>query len=119
MHVIRHDNGDVEVILNIILVQTALQRDRASRIGQEPSMKCTECDKVALVIALQMRMNRPEGPLIPDVQSHPDARQLPIDRVGIRNLRYPIRFIDGGDAPQPTIARAVAPGYCRSMSSQA
>lgn len=55
MHVIRHDNGDVEEILNIILVQTALQRDRASRIGQEPSMKCTECDKVALVIALQMR----------------------------------------------------------------
>jgi GTP cyclohydrolase I len=49
-------------------------------------------------------MNRPEAPLIPDVQSHPDARELPIDRVGIRGLRYPIRFDDGGDAPQATIA---------------
>jgi GTP cyclohydrolase I len=49
-------------------------------------------------------MNRPEAPLIPDVQSHPDARKLPIDRVGIRNLRYPIRFVDGNDPPQSTIA---------------
>ncbi len=49
-------------------------------------------------------MNRPETPLIPDVQSHPDARKLPIDRVGIRNLRYPIRFVDGNDPPQSTIA---------------
>jgi GTP cyclohydrolase I len=53
-------------------------------------------------------MNRPEGPLIPDVQSHPDARELAIDRVGIRNLRYPIRFVDGGDPPQPTIASCSA-----------
>jgi GTP cyclohydrolase FolE2 len=49
-------------------------------------------------------MNRPEKSLIPDVQSHPDARELAIDRVGIRNLRYPIRFVDGGDPPQATIA---------------
>lgn len=52
-------------------------------------------------------MNRPESPAIPDVQSHPDARELAIDRVGIRNLRYPIRFADG-DAPQPTIANCSA-----------
>ncbi|MGH8712686.1 MAG: GTP cyclohydrolase FolE2 [Casimicrobiaceae bacterium] len=49
-------------------------------------------------------MNRPEPPVIPDVQSHPDARQLALDRVGIRNLRYPIRFADGPEPPQPTIA---------------
>jgi len=53
-------------------------------------------------------MNRPEAPPIPDVQSHPDARELPIDRVGIRNLRYPIRFVDGEGAPQPTIASCSA-----------
>jgi GTP cyclohydrolase I len=49
-------------------------------------------------------MNRPEKPEIPDVQSHSDARQLAIDRVGIRGLRYPIRFADGGDEPQATVA---------------
>ena len=53
-------------------------------------------------------MNRPEGPLIPDVQSHPDARELAIDRVGIRHLRYPIRFVDGGAPPQSTIASCSA-----------
>jgi GTP cyclohydrolase IB len=48
-------------------------------------------------------MNRPESP-IPDVQSHPDERSLAIDRVGIRSLRYPIRFADGVTPAQPTIA---------------
>ena len=49
-------------------------------------------------------MNRPEKPVMPDVHSHPDARALAIDRVGIRALRYPIRFADGDAEPQPTIA---------------
>jgi GTP cyclohydrolase FolE2 len=48
-------------------------------------------------------MNRPEAPAIPDVQSHPDARELAIDRVGIRGLRYPMQFVDGESAPQPTV----------------
>ena len=49
-------------------------------------------------------MNRPEAPVIPDVQSHPDARELAIDRVGIRDLRYPLRFADGEGEPVSTIA---------------
>jgi GTP cyclohydrolase IB len=49
-------------------------------------------------------MNRPETPAIPDVHSHPDARALAIDRVGIRGLRYPIRFADGEAPAQPTVA---------------
>ena len=40
-------------------------------------------------------MNRPEAPGIPDVQSCSDARELAIDRVGIRGLRYPMQFADG------------------------
>lgn len=49
-------------------------------------------------------MNRPETPVIPDVQSHPDARELAIDRVGIRGLRYPMKFADGASAPESTVA---------------
>src|ERR1700688_1375024 len=49
-------------------------------------------------------MNRPEAPGIPDVQSCPDARELAIDRVGIRGLRYPMQFADGADPPQATVA---------------
>ncbi len=52
-------------------------------------------------------MNRPESPNllipIPDVQAERDDRQLAIERVGIKGLRYPLPFADG-DATQATIA---------------
>jgi GTP cyclohydrolase I len=55
-------------------------------------------------------MNRPERPAhlipIPDTQSRTDERHLAIDQVGIRGLRYPITFADGGGPVQPTIATA-------------
>lgn len=55
-------------------------------------------------------MNRPEQPdhlmPIPDVQSGTDERQLAIDQVGIRGLRYPLTFADRDGVAQPTIAVA-------------
>ena len=52
-------------------------------------------------------MNRPEPvrPLLsmPDVQSAPDHRELSIDQVGIRGLRYPLPIADR-DGVQTTIA---------------
>ena len=54
-------------------------------------------------------MNRPEYPqhLIPiaDTQSAPDDRELAIDQVGIKGLRYPLLFADGDMPAQPTIAQ--------------
>jgi len=53
-------------------------------------------------------MNRPENPStlmpIPDTQSGSDERNLAIDQVGIRGLRYPLAFADGAAPPQATIA---------------
>jgi GTP cyclohydrolase IB len=53
-------------------------------------------------------MNRPETPSrlmpIPDVQAARDHRQLAIERVGIKGLRYPLPFADGGSPAQSTIA---------------
>ncbi len=53
-------------------------------------------------------MNRPEQPAIlfpiADVQSAADDRELAIDQVGIKGLRYPVQFADGDGAAQPTIA---------------
>ena len=53
-------------------------------------------------------MNRPETPSrlmpIPDVQSGRDDRNLAIDRVGIKGLRYPLSFADGAEPAQRTIA---------------
>jgi GTP cyclohydrolase I len=39
-----------------------------------------------------------------DVQSQPDYRNIPIDKVGIKNLRYPITVRDRRDGFQNTIA---------------
>lgn len=54
-------------------------------------------------------MNRPEDPahLIPiaDVQSGADHRDLAIDQVGIKGLRYPLAIVDAGGTPQPTVAQ--------------
>jgi GTP cyclohydrolase FolE2 len=53
-------------------------------------------------------MNRPESPSrlipIPDVQAERDERRIAIERVGIKGLRYPLPFADGGAAVQSTIA---------------
>ena len=53
-------------------------------------------------------MNRPENPstllAIPDTQSGSDDRDLAIDQVGIRGLRYPLAFADGDVPAQSTIA---------------
>ncbi|MBS0321246.1 MAG: GTP cyclohydrolase I FolE2 [Proteobacteria bacterium] len=54
-------------------------------------------------------MNRPEHSSrlipIPDVQSEHDDRHLAIDQVGIRGLKHPLLFADGGARPQPTVAQ--------------
>src|SRR5688572_29594464 len=40
-----------------------------------------------------------------DVQSRQDDRQIPIDQVGVNDLRYPIIVIDRQEGKQETIAR--------------
>ena len=53
-------------------------------------------------------MNRPGNPQtlfpIADVQSGTDERELAIDRVGIKGLRYPLQFADQDGRTQSTIA---------------
>jgi len=39
-----------------------------------------------------------------DIQSEPDFRKIPIDKVGIKNLRYPVTVRDRRDGFQHTIA---------------
>ena len=39
-----------------------------------------------------------------DVQSQPDTRNIPIDEVGIKNLRYPITVLDRREGRQATVA---------------
>jgi GTP cyclohydrolase I len=54
-------------------------------------------------------MNKPEDPgrllAIPDVQGAADDRDIAIDQVGIKDLRYPLAFADADGVAQPTIAR--------------
>ena len=39
-----------------------------------------------------------------DVQNEPDYRNIPIDKVGIKNLRYPIKVLDRCNGYQHTVA---------------
>ncbi len=44
------------------------------------------------------------GRHLPDIQSEPDHRNIPLDRVGIKGLRWPITVLDKKKVSQNTIA---------------
>jgi GTP cyclohydrolase I len=39
-----------------------------------------------------------------DVQGQPDERNIPLQKVGVKNLRYPVTVLDRSSGTQPTIA---------------
>lgn len=49
-------------------------------------------------------MNAPDRFLLPDVQGSPDTRQLAIQQVGVKGLRYPLALRDPSGATQSTVA---------------
>ena len=53
-------------------------------------------------------MNAPEKSLhdmlLPDIQGSPDHRELAINQVGVRGLRYPLRLVDACGEAHPTVA---------------
>ncbi len=49
-------------------------------------------------------MNARDPMMIPDVQSSADSRQLPIDKVGIKSIRHPVKVLDKSGGVQHTIA---------------
>ncbi len=49
-------------------------------------------------------MNSRDTMAIPDVQGSADSRQLPINKVGIKSIRHPVRVMDKSDGVQHTIA---------------
>lgn len=48
-------------------------------------------------------MNAPERLLLPDIQSRHDARNMPINAVGIKGVRYPVTIVTA-EGSMPTIA---------------
>jgi GTP cyclohydrolase IB len=50
------------------------------------------------------KIARPVVTEIEDVQGHPDTRRLPINRVGIKDIRHPVRVKDRSAGEQHTIA---------------
>lgn len=49
-------------------------------------------------------MNAPESIFLPDVQSTADTRQLPIQHVGVRGLRYPLQLLAADGREVSTVA---------------
>ncbi len=50
------------------------------------------------------KIARPTHDEVEDVQAHADTRQLPINRVGIKEIRHPVRVKDRSSGEQHTIA---------------
>lgn len=48
---------------------------------------------------------QPDSKKIADVQSSPDTRNIPIDKVGVKDIRHPIRVKDRSQGEQHTIAQ--------------
>lgn len=51
----------------------------------------------------RINMNAPERLILPDVQAQPDGRNIRIDGVGVKGLRYPVTISSAGSV-MPTIA---------------
>lgn len=51
-----------------------------------------------------LKLDTKAEPQIVDVQSSPDTRNIPIDKVGIKDLRHPVRVKDRSQGEQHTIA---------------
>ena len=49
-------------------------------------------------------MNAPERFFMPDIQSSRDHRQLAIQQVGVKGLRYPLTLLDAAGEAHPTVA---------------
>ena len=52
-----------------------------------------------------------------DIQNEPDYRNIPIDKVGIKNLRYPITVLDRKKGPStpwpPSTCTSICPTRTR------
>jgi len=49
-------------------------------------------------------LNAPDRFFMPDIQASPDHRQLAIQQVGVKDLRYPLALLDATGESHPTVA---------------
>ena len=52
-----------------------------------------------------LKLDSKSAETIPDIQASPDLRQLPIQMVGIKDIRHPVRVKDRSQGEQHTIAQ--------------
>lgn len=62
------------------------------------------CGGAGMVADADLEGGKGESVEMIDVQSLPDHRNIPIDKVGIKNLRYPIKVLDRKNGHQHTVA---------------
>lgn len=55
MDVIRHDDGDIKVDLDAVVVQATIENDGTGLLWQAPAMFGAKGEEVGFAVALQMR----------------------------------------------------------------
>ena len=53
--------------------------------------------------------------VIEDVQNRADTRNIPINKVGIKDIRHPVRVRDRSGGEQHTIANFNIQQFCKSL----
>ena len=66
--------------------------------------KATKANEIAEAASGPSMARGPRLDPIADVQNSPDTRRLPIDKVGIKDIRHPVRVKDRSQGEQHTIA---------------
>jgi GTP cyclohydrolase I len=73
-----------------------MERDQES--SGDPGMKSNSQP-------LKKKSAKKNSPLIPDVQKRPDTRRIPIAKVGVKDITYPVVVMDKNRTLQHTVAR--------------
>src|SRR3989344_2013475 len=66
--------------------------------------KATKANEISEASRASDSARGPRLDPIADVQNSPDTRRLPIDKVGIKDIRHPVRVKDRSQGEQHTIA---------------
>ncbi len=84
--------------------QRAAARARRAPAGSAPKSAALTARTVVVPPAAGARTAQGSAPGVEDVQSRADTRRIPINRVGIKDVRHPVRVKDRSRGEQHTVA---------------
>src|SRR5271170_2448280 len=89
MNMIRHHDGDAQVELDAVVMQTAFEHKRPHKFRQSPPAISTECNEMLLVITLKMR-KLPPIKCVPHKESSAESMDVGTAALGCPRSEAPL-----------------------------